>query len=378
VDADLSGLTAKAELLELLLSATPDGIIDWDLLSNRVDYNPRFRHMLGYDDDELAPQSATAECWQDLIHPEDRAATQKLLGEHLEQGWPFTTTMRMRHGSGGYRHIMCRGSAQRDVHERPVRMLIILSDIDDRIRDEIRQRALVSAVPDTLFRVQSNGRISGVKRGLERDGSPFVSLKEGLTLADCIGDAGALARLKAALLADLGGAPQSALTVQITTSTAEASPLHHEVRIVRSGDDESVCIVRDVTEQRELQGRLLETEKLGAIGQLAAGVAHEINTPMQFIGDNLHYARGALGDLVGLLERYKAAVQAAESALGPDQLQELAQAEDDADFAYSRNALPTALERSLSGVQRVTNIVRAMKSFAHPGGDQLEPTDLKS
>jgi signal transduction histidine kinase len=150
------------------------------------------------------------------------------------------------------------------------------------------------------------------------------------------------------------------------------------VRIVRSAEDESVCIVRDVTEQRDLEERLLETQKLGAIGQLAAGVAHEINTPMQFIGDNLHFAKTAVGELIALFERFKAAVHEAESQpLGAAKLEQLSMAEADADLAYTCEALPTALERSLTGVERVTSIVRAMKSFAHPGADKLAPADLR-
>lgn len=371
-------LKAKAELLELLLSATQDGIVDWDLLTNRVDYSPRWMHLLGFDDGELASREHTPELWQELLHPDEHAATVQLLSDHLEQGWPFTTTVRMRHRSGGYRHILCRGTAHRDADDRPLRMLIIFSDIDERIRDEGRQRALVSALPDTLFRVRADGMISGVKRGREREGSPFAGLREGLTLADSLGDRRLLARLQSALFGEMLGEPHSAQTVQVASIAPNGSPIHYEVRVVRSGDDESVCIVRDVTEKRDLEERLLETQKLGAIGQLAAGVAHEINTPMQFIGDNLYYARSAVADLIGLLDRFKASLRECESApLDKARAEELAAAEVEADFEYTRETLPTAIERSLTGVERVTKIVGAMKTFAHPGGDQLAPTDLK-
>jgi PAS domain S-box-containing protein len=376
--AELSELTAKAELLDLLSSATQDGIFDWNLLSDRAEYNPRWKLLLGFDDGEFADSLNSPKLWQELVHPDDRDAVLALLSDHLEQGWPFSTALRMRHRSGGYRHVLCRGNAHRDAEDRPVRMVIIFSDIDERIRDEGRQRALVSALPDTLFRVRADGIISGVKRGQEREGSPFATLREGLTLNDSFSDHRVLARLQAALMADVALGPQGAKAVQIATVTASGSAIHHEVRVVRSSDDESVCIVRDVTEQRELEERLLETQKLGAIGQLAAGVAHEINTPMQFIGDNLHFARGAIDELLVLFERFQAAANDAENApLGSVRLEELTQAKADADFEYAREALPQALERSLSGVERVTTIVRAMKSFSHPGGDKMAPTDVR-
>jgi two-component system NtrC family sensor kinase len=375
---DPSDLAAKAELLELLMSATQDGILDWNLVTNHANYNPRWQLLLGFDDNELAGRAEAPELWQELIHPDDRPATAKLLSDHLDQNWPFSTTLRMRHRSGGYRHILCRGTTHRDADDRALRMVIIFSDIDERIRAEGRQRALVSALPDTLFRVRSDGTISGVKHGRQREGSPFAALREGMTLGDSFSDPRALALLRAAVAPNGASDPQSATTVQISTVLGEGATIHHEVRVVHNGDDECVCIVRDVTEQRELEAQLLETQKLGAIGQLAAGVAHEINTPMQFIGDNLHFVTGAVGDLVGLLDRFKAAVKEGENApLGARKVEELVIAEMDADFEYARVALPQALQRSLSGVDRVSTIVRAMKSFAHPGGDQLAPTDLK-
>ena len=367
---------AKAELLDLLLGATQDGILDWDLITNKAVYNPRWHMLLGFDDSEFNDRESSPELWQELIHPDDRGGTLALLRDHLQQGWPFNPTVRMRHRSAGYRHILCRGTALRDAQYRPLRMVIIFSDIDDKIRGEGLQRALMSALPDTLFRVRADGTISGVKSGREREGSLFNMLREGTSLADCITDHRALLRLQAALDFD-GSDPQSVKTVQISSSAGELT-VHHEVRIVRCGDDESVCIVRDVTEQRELEERLLETQKLGAIGQLAAGVAHEINTPMQFIGDNLHFARAAVDDLLRVFDGFKGAMLSAEKEpLGAAKVQQLLAAEADADLEYAREALPSALQRSLTGVERVSKIVHAMKSFAHPDGDQFAAADLK-
>jgi two-component system NtrC family sensor kinase len=371
-----SDLAAKATLLELLLSATQDGVVDWNLKSGKTAYNSRFSHLFGYDDE---PSTASDDgMWQRLMHPDDRQQALQLIEDHLKQGWPLFTTVRMCHRHGGYRYIMLRGAAQRDESDRPVRLVLIFSDIDERIRGEERQRALVSALPDTLLRVRADGRVVSVKRGVEREGSPFGALCEGLMLSDCISDERLRARLVAAFSASrvLSG---EANTFGVTSLLEGGLALHHEVRIVQSGDDEVVCIVRDVTEQKELEQQLIQSQKLGAIGQLAAGVAHEINTPMQFIGDNLHFARGAIVDLLSLVELLRTALQEASRApVSADRLAGLANAELELDFEYARQALPTSIERSLAGVERVTKIVRAMKSFAHPDGDRMIPTDLRS
>ena len=218
--AELSELRAKAELLDLLSSATQDGIVDWNLISDRAEYNPRWKLLLGFDDGEFADSMDAPKLWQELVHPDERDAILSLLSDHLEQGWPFSTAVRMRHRSGGYRHVLCRGTTHRDAEDRPLRMVIIFSDIDERIRDEARQRALVSAMPDTLFRVRGDGTISGVKRGRERDGSPFAALREGMTLNDSFSDRRVLSRLQAALQADVSGEPQNAKAVQIAAASA--------------------------------------------------------------------------------------------------------------------------------------------------------------
>lgn len=374
VDDDPQG---KAKLLEVLLSATQDGIVDWDLATGETTYNARWSHLLGFDGAEHVEYCASADAWRDLMHHEDSPNALRLIDDHLKQGWPLYTTVRMRHRYGGYRHIMVRGAAQRDEQYRPVRMVLIFSDIDERIRGEERQRALMSALPDTLFRVRTDGLILSVKTGVERQGSPFNALREGLTLRDTIADPRLRFRLETAL-AEPRPMLQAAETIGFTTKLPDGSQLHHEIRIVRSSEDELVCIVRDVTERRGLEDQLLQSQKLGAIGQLAAGVAHEINTPMQFIGDNLHFTQAAIGDVLTLLDMLRRAVNdAVREPPSPAKLEQLAQAEIDLDFEYAREALPTAIERSLSGVERVTKIVRAMKSFAHPESDRLTPTDLR-
>lgn len=371
-------LGAKAELLELLLRASQDGIVDWDLTSGDTVYNARFRHLLGFDSAELPEYRDSPDMWRELMHPEDRDDTLRLIDDHLQQDWPLYTTVRMRHRHGGYRHIMVRGATRRDDNDVALRMVLIFSDIDERIRDEERQRALMTALPDTMFRVRSDGTISSLKRGTEREGSPFAALREGTTLADAISNAKLRTRLEAAL-AEPRQIASDVQTVSVASTGAEDTALHHEVRIVRSGEDELVCIIRDVTEQRGLEDRLLQTQKLGAIGQLAAGVAHEINTPMQFIGDNLHFARGSIGDLLSLIDLLRETVeQASQGPPSAERMAELANAEIDLDFEYVREALPTAIDRSLTGVERVTKIVRAMKAFAHPDTDHPTPTDLKA
>ncbi|NLG34838.1 MAG: PAS domain S-box protein [Lentisphaerae bacterium] len=132
-------------------------------------------------------------------------------------------------------------------------------------------------------------------------------------------------------------------------------------------------IITDLTERKRMESQLLHSQKLESVGQLAAGIAHEINTPIQFVGDNLSFLGKAFGDLLPLIDRYRKRVQSAGCG---DETAELAALEAAADLDYLRTELPNALEQSKEGVRRVSRIVRAMKDFSHPGGAEKTPMDL--
>jgi signal transduction histidine kinase len=129
-------------------------------------------------------------------------------------------------------------------------------------------------------------------------------------------------------------------------------------------------------ERKALSTQLINAQRLESLGQLAAGIAHEINTPIQFIGDNTTFARDAVGDLIRWVERI-GALAAGEVADARDEaLRELAKEMESADFDYLRTELPKALEQTLEGVGRVAQIVRAMKELAHPGSREKGEVDL--
>jgi signal transduction histidine kinase len=113
------------------------------------------------------------------------------------------------------------------------------------------------------------------------------------------------------------------------------------------------------------------------IGQLAAGVAHEINTPVQFIGDSTRFLGDVLGDLMGLLEEYQ---QLRSECAGDPRFatrcQELLELEDDVDLELMRAEAPAAVTRTIGGVERVSRIVAALKQFAHPSAGTVSPIDL--
>jgi PAS domain S-box-containing protein len=136
-------------------------------------------------------------------------------------------------------------------------------------------------------------------------------------------------------------------------------------------------ITVDVTRQRKLEMELRQAQKLESVGRLAAGVAHEINTPVQFVSDSVRFVRDSLVDLGPLIQEYRACCAlAAQGALPPAARAVLDKMEETADIDYVLKHVPKALDRSLDGLERVAVIVRSMKEFAHPDQKEMAPVDL--
>ena len=140
---------------------------------------------------------------------------------------------------------------------------------------------------------------------------------------------------------------------------------------------EGMC--EDITERILLREQLLQAQKLESVGQLAAGIAHEINTPIQYIGDNVRFMKEAFQDLRSLLENYQRLLLASQdNALSRKSIQaaEADRAVKRVDTGYLLEEIPKAIEQTLEGVTRVATIVSAMKEFSHPDTKEKVPLDL--
>ena len=136
-------------------------------------------------------------------------------------------------------------------------------------------------------------------------------------------------------------------------------------------------IARDISDRKNHEDQLNQNSRLESIGQLAAGIAHEINTPVQYIGDNVQFLKDSCKDIINLLKEVLSLVEAAKSgSIEASTVNEIDKLITDIDAEYLMEEVPTAIGQSIEGLQRVSAIILAMKQFCHPGIEEKQFADI--
>ena len=184
----------------------------------------------------------------------------------------------------------------------------------------------------------------------------------------------------------LGLLPALALSLSAAVVTYKLTSRARRDSHVQQAQAEELAAYRDRLEAAvhertskllEAERQVLQGEKLASIGRLAAGVAHEINTPIQYVGDNLRALADFHANLQAVVAQYRELVRvAAEAGAFSDIRAAIEDAEREHDLEFVLEDAPKAASQGLDGVQRVAKIVRAMKDFSHVSGGQAAPVDL--
>lgn len=383
------GVAAREELQHAekvfrnTIEQTPIGIAYANRHGRVLRCNWAFCSMLGY-----APDDPLTRTLESLTHADDRAFTALELarlwkgdigssdiekrylrddGSHL---WVRATTILLRDAHGEpdcsvefLRDISARKAAEAALRESQGLLQAVIADLPIAVRacDRNGSVFLHNRAAETLFGIRPPGTREPADAATELTGAEFFA-PDGVTpLPD--GDRPLLRALRGEnvshqelVIARRGGMPRK------TVSSA---------RQLLGEDGESlgaVAVTQDVTTQRAMEVELMQAQKLESIGQLAAGIAHEINTPTQFIGDNVRFLQDAFADIETLVAGLDALVAASGSAGIPAAPVRTALASTD--VGYLREEIPKAIAQSLEGIARISKIVSAMKEFSHPGLDR--------
>ena len=165
--------------------------------------------------------------------------------------------------------------------------------------------------------------------------------------------------------------------VQVDEGTSSFAVLEQNIALERIVRNKTQELEKTLGDLRRAQGELLQAQKLESVGRLASGVAHEINTPVQFVGDSVAFVRDAFRDLapvIAALQALRASAATGQALAG--EAEQVEAAEQAVDLGYLLDNIPLALERAVDGLGRVGTIVRSLKEFAHPDPRQCEPADL--
>ena len=249
------------------------------------------------------------------------------------------------------------------------------SALEDERAARARLEAVFEYAPAFIIGVSKDGRIDFINRTLPQHDKKDVIGSSWLQYFPPEQQAAMAAALQSACETGL------AQTYETTTPGPDGMTLWFESQIapIRVGGQivGAVMVAQEVTERKRAHAELVAGRHMALLGTLAAGVAHEINTPIQFIGDSIQFLRDATQDLLQLFEKVQELRQAAADGRPIEQVViEAAQAEAEADLPYLRENIPQAFERCVDGLKRVTTIVRSLKEFAHPAQKEMSLVDL--
>lgn len=316
------------------------------------------------------------------IHELDRQMVLAQLNSAIEQGQPYQLTYRILTVAGDEKWVWEQGACVSGSESGAQILAGLVLDITDSKHEEERRARLTTAVEQVVESIV----ITAVDGTIEYVNPAFESIY-GFTQGEVIGKTAASVwsgkqskefydKLWSTILKGevwQGRLVNKKKNGEFVEVEATISP----VRDANGNIMNFVSVERDVTEMNELEAQLRQAQKLEAVGSLAAGIAHEINTPIQFVGDNTHFLSDAFRDLLKLLQTGISLATSEAAITGDASLgKQFLESVNTADYEFLRQEIPRAIDQTLQGVERIATIVRAMKDFSHPDRREKSTIDV--
>ncbi|MEN0109610.1 MAG: ATP-binding protein, partial [Planctomycetota bacterium] len=375
-----SALEASQESLELAVNGGNLGMWHWDVTSGYFELNAPWFEGLGLD---VAALNADVDSFRDWLPADERVLWTPEDAASLTEEEPYDRQFRIRRADGAYVWVQALGRVNAVRQDgSPESLSGILIDIDARKNAELRDAGMAQIIEESFNEVYvvdlATLKFLEVNRGARENLGYSLDELRDLSPPDI--------KLKgserefAERVAQLTGGGRRQLEFESVNRRRDGTtyPIMMTIQPARLMDrDVLVGIGVDLTQRRELEQQLAQAQRLESIGQLAAGVAHEMNTPLQFVGNNIKFLNDCSDALFEVLDTYEQNVDL-DSAPKPwrERYEAIREVIQRTRFDRVRAEMPNAIQDSLEGISRVLKIVRAMKEFSHPGDQQMAPTDL--
>lgn len=377
-----SALETSQASLELAMKGGEIGLWHWDVATRYFELiNGDWLQRLGCPN---GFKNADVESFRELIHPDeqhvfwtsDDAAS-------LAPDEPYDRQFRLKMPDGCYRWVQVLGRSNvTNPDGTPESLSGILLDIHDRKTAERRNAGMARIIEESINEVfitdQETLKFLEVNRGARENLGYSIEELRQLGPTDIKRDDGPEAFHER--INKIKADPGKRLEIEMVHRRRDGTsyPIRLTMQTGRLLDrDVFVAIGSDLTEQKQLESQLVEAQRLESIGQLAAGVAHEMNTPLQFVGNNISFLSDCSDALFEVIDLCESQLASDPTATPLEQRRAVIQeAMERTAFQRIRTEAPKAIAESLEGIDRVLQIVRAMKEFSHPGEGAMVPTDL--
>ncbi|MFO7816979.1 MAG: PAS domain-containing sensor histidine kinase [Thermodesulfobacteriota bacterium] len=368
-----------------ILSATGMCIKMLDTKGNLLFMNDAGQHLMGIDD----IQKLIGQSWIDFWHIKDRVkvrdAVQKaakgeigsFLAKHCfevsEPKWWSVTISPVWEDDGSINRLI---AISRDTTER--------KQIEDKLRNANKIiKNLFDNLPLVLIALDAHGEISLWNsmaeilfnvRSSDVLGKKFDQVSQQLKWTE----------LMQSVHKNFQGTAFDNIHKEMRYTRNDGSTGFMDLRVLNLLDmpdvsEQMILIVGiDITEFKIMQGQLGQAQKLEAIGQLAAGIAHEINTPSQYVSDNLHFLGDAVQSIQNVISHMRDIYAEVKPCLPTERVQETEKLFEQTDLDFFMDEIPLALKQSSEGMERISKIVLSMKQFAHPGDEEKTYLDLNA
>ena len=369
-------LLQSQERYKLVESAVNDGIWDWNIVTDDDYLSPRWKSMLGYDDDDI-PNRKSA--FFDLVHPDDLPAVREATRAHLEDGKPYSLEYRLRCKDGEHRWVHSRGRVVRDASNRPIRMVGTNADITERKEAqssiEEARKYLARAEEIALLghvRIERKSEVinwsDGVYRIMGKSRGSFTPTLDSVLEILYPDDRSILLQYR---LDIMSGRDVPPVTVRMVRNDGEIIDVEFSAAPIRAKDgvvtglfgtiqdvsarnraaraleqanqelerrvaERTAELAEELRQREEAQMKLAQVQKMDAVGQLTAGVAHDFNNLLAVIGASLEFIERAA--------------------------------------AQSLPAEPELIEASLRASRRGRELVQRLLTFARQSPLRAEPT----